>query len=175
MAHVIYSQYLFHSSNVQQGLKPVCVVSYLIISFILLIQPILICFKVDSSNGGKFEHTSWFEVFITFRIYFLLAMKPKWAAGSAHFIQHLLLLVSFIFLGYKLDGVLASPYSLVFIPIYICILVQDYILVQIMVSIHREVSKMVSEILATSCNVFNNCVFNFWDLPLLTSEHHCIE
>jgi hypothetical protein len=98
---------------------------------IILLQPILICSKVnqDLRQEGILSTTSWMIVLIPWWIaygilviaYFIIAIITKQVLFGVAFLEHASWLVAFLFLALRWDFTISWDYKLVFIPVYIAL------------------------------------------------------
>ena len=134
------------------------VLGALIIFSILLIQPILICLKVDNNNG-IFTDASWallltpiwfldFVAFLVLGITFAVLKKKETFSKidwSLSCFKLCIFVTAQIFLALKFDKTINWAYTIVFIPIYVYELIR---LVQALwtIQFHKgEINRMVTE------------------------------
>ena len=90
---------------------------------LLLVQPILICAKVDQmlkEEGGALVESAWAAIFTPFWIYsvgfsVMLVVGKAWLV----LVQWLAFVIGVLLLTLKWDGVITADYAAVFIPFYI--------------------------------------------------------
>ena len=129
-----------------------------VLLMVLLVQPILICSKLNHTleQQGALEDTPWTLILIPFWVLYafvilfwlvLLALAPAGAArGSVvlGLLQHVAWYVGVIFLALKWDGTWTSDYATILIPIYIAMALQWGQLVVALRKIKYDVDRMIS-------------------------------
>jgi len=134
------------------------VLGYFIIFFIFLIQPILICLKVDDQDGGAFDNTSWVVLLIPLWILDFFALlgllsiallvknenAPSGANQLLSFLKLISVVLAQIFLALKFDGSISLTYAVIFIPIYVYEVVRVIQSSWIVSSNNKEISRMVT-------------------------------
>ncbi len=113
-----------------------------------LMQPILICAKVDQvldENGGALEETSWFAILIPFWIFALL-FGLVMVIGKAYLalLQWISLVVGAIFFALKFDNIVSWDYAIIFIPLYLWVLLRALEANMEMKLVKEAMSKMVT-------------------------------
>mmetsp|Transcript_14016 Transcript_14016/g.29932 ORF Transcript_14016/g.29932 Transcript_14016/m.29932 type:complete len:584 (+) Transcript_14016:144-1895(+) len=115
---------------------------------LVLLQPILICAKVDQmleKNGGALENSSWVALLIPFWL-FAAFFGVLLIIGRA--VLPLLSWISFtvgvLFLTLKFDGTISWNYATLFIPFYIWMLLRLLEACKDMSAVRTDMSKMVT-------------------------------
>jgi len=114
----------------------------------VLLQPILVCAKVDQmleKNGGALENASWVALLIPFWIfsvfYALLLVIGK---AVLPLLQWIWLVVGVLFLTLKFDKVLSWDYAALFIPFYIWMLLRLVDAYNYIRGVRADMSKMAT-------------------------------
>lgn len=115
---------------------------------VVLLQPILICAKVDQmleGNGGALENSSWVAIAIPFW-FFALFYGVLLIIGKAvlPLLQWICFVIGILFLTLKFDETLTWDYSVVFIPMYLWMALRLYEAKSDMRSVQNDMSKMVT-------------------------------
>mmetsp|Transcript_25069 Transcript_25069/g.52737 ORF Transcript_25069/g.52737 Transcript_25069/m.52737 type:complete len:723 (-) Transcript_25069:627-2795(-) len=115
---------------------------------LVLMQPILICAKVDQvleENGGALEETSWFAILIPFWIFALL-FGLVMVIGKAFLalLQWISLVVGVVFFSLKFDNIVSWDYAIVFIPLYVWVILRALEANMEMKAVKEAMSKMVT-------------------------------
>lgn len=115
---------------------------------LVLLQPILICAKVDQmleQNGGALENSSWIAIFIPFWFfavfYGVLLVIGRAVLPLMHWICFV---VGILFLALKFDNFVSWDYAIVFIPFYFWMLLRFVEGRKDMNAVQADMSKMVT-------------------------------
>ena len=113
-----------------------------------LMQPILICAKVDQileENGGALAETSWFAILVPFWI-FSLCFGVVLIIGKALFplLELISLVTAAFFFSLKFENIVPWAYSIVFCPLYAWIFFRVFEANMEMKAVKTAMSKMVT-------------------------------
>ena len=115
---------------------------------LLLLQPILLCAKVDQmlvQNGGSLENASWVAICIPFWLFALFyGVLLIIAKAILPLLQCIAFVAGILFLTMKFDNVLPWNYSLVFIPFYFWMFFRAFEARKEMVAANKSIEKMVT-------------------------------
>jgi len=115
---------------------------------LVLLQPILICAKVDQmleKNGGALENSSWVVLLLPFwffaAFYGLLLIIGK---AALPLLQWISFVVGILFLTLQFDKVLTWDYAALFIPFYLWMFLRLFEAKKEMGSVQADMSKMAT-------------------------------
>jgi hypothetical protein len=115
---------------------------------LVLMQPILICAKIDQTlaeNGGALVDSMWVVLFIPFWM-FSIGFGVVMIVGKAilPLVQWVVFVIGVLLLTLKWDDVIQANYAIVFIPFYIWMALRWFAASKEMKDTRRDMSKMVT-------------------------------
>ena len=115
---------------------------------LVLMQPILICTKIDQTledNGGGLIDSSWVALFIPFWL-FSIGFGVVMVIGKAvlSLMQWIMFVLGVLLLTLKWDNVILANYAAVFIPFYLWMAIRCFAASKVMKDTRTDMSKMVT-------------------------------